>query len=92
MIELESVPILPRGVRLHFDKVRQQWFLLGPERALQLNAVAYAVLSRVNGEATFAAIIDDLGNHFSAPTEAIKHDSEELLASLQQRLFLDISK
>jgi len=29
-------PIILRGVRPHFDKVRNVWLLLAPERALKL--------------------------------------------------------
>ena len=33
------VPVLPRGVRLHWDRVREVWVLLAPERAMKLDAV-----------------------------------------------------
>ena len=44
-------PALLRGVRPHFDKVRDTWVLLAPERALALVRVAGSV----------AALLDEAG-------------------------------
>ncbi len=38
-------PLLPRGVRLHDDRVRGVPVLLGPERAVILDAIGQAILS-----------------------------------------------
>ena len=43
------IPVLPRGVRLHWDVVRSALVLLAPERALMLDAVGHAILSRTKG-------------------------------------------
>ena len=45
-----SVPKLPRGVRLHFDQVRNAHVLLAPERAFNVDDQAVAVLQLVDGQ------------------------------------------
>ena len=81
----ESVPALPRGVRLRFDKVRNVWTLLAPERVLMPDDIAVEILKRCDGEASVAAIVDDLARAFAAPREEIAADVEELLQDLADK-------
>ena len=81
----ESVPALPRGVRLRFDKVRDVWTLLAPERVLMPDDIAVEILKRCDGEASVAAIVDDLARAFAAPREEIAADVEELLQDLADK-------
>jgi pyrroloquinoline quinone biosynthesis protein D len=80
-----SVPALPRGVRLRFDKVRNVWTLLAPERVLMPDEIAVEILRRCDGKATVAAIVDDLARTFAAPREEIAADVEELLQDLADK-------
>jgi pyrroloquinoline quinone biosynthesis protein D len=81
----ESVPALPRGVRLRFDKVRNVWTLLAPERVLMPDEIAVEILRRCDGKASLAAIVDDLARTFAAPREEIAADVEELLQDLADK-------
>ena len=81
-ISPESVPVLARGVRLRFDKVRNVWTLLAPERVLMPDEIAVEILQRCDGNATVAAIVDDLARTFAAPRDEIAADVEELLQDL----------
>ena len=81
----ESIPALPRGVRLRFDKVRNVWTLLAPERVLMPDEIAVEILKRCDGEATVAAIVDDLGRAFVADRDEIAADVEELLQDLADK-------
>ena len=81
----DSVPALPRGVRLRFDKVRNVWTLLAPERVLMPDEIAVEILRRCDGKATVAAIVDDLARTFAAPREEIAADVEELLLDLADK-------
>ena len=83
-----SIPALPRGVRLHFDKIRDTWVLLAPERAVTLDAIGHAVLSEVDGRRSFAEITAET---YSAPQAQIADDSEGFLTALRNRRFLDVS-
>ena len=62
-------PRLPRGVRLVHNEAQGGWVLLAPERVFKADAIAAEILKRCTGEATFAAIVDDLAKTFNAPRE-----------------------
>jgi pyrroloquinoline quinone biosynthesis protein D len=74
-----SVPYLPRGVRLKFDKPRDQWVLLAPERMFVLDEIALEIVKCCDGEATVATIVDDLSTRFEAPRDAVAKDVLVLL-------------
>jgi pyrroloquinoline quinone biosynthesis protein D len=90
-LEARSVPRMPRGVRLHEDRVRGGWVLLAPERAIALDPVGHAILSRIDGERSFGAIVADLAATFGAPEDQIAADSAEFLAALAERRILEIA-
>lgn len=85
-----SVPFLPRGVRLQFDAVRQAWMLLAPERAIRLDQIGQAILSRVDGARSLGAIAQDLAETFNAPIDQILSDSAGYLAALMERRILEL--
>lgn len=87
----DAIPALPRGVRLHFDKVREAWVLLAPERAVTLDQVAHAVLSEVDGTRSFGQIVSELAAKYNAPEEEIAKDSAGFLGALRDRRFLDVT-
>ncbi|GAW35123.1 coenzyme PQQ synthesis protein D [Roseovarius sp. A-2] len=86
-----DIPALPRGVRLHFDRVRETWVLLAPERALTLDAVGHAILSEVDGRRSFGEITQMLAAKYEAPLEQIVEDSAGFLSALRDRRFLDVT-
>jgi len=89
-IGAEVVPKLPRGVRLRFDKQRESWILLAPERVLKLDQISKAILERVDGERTFAAIIDDLAATFQADRTVIERDVTALMRDLADKRYLEL--
>ncbi len=91
MIGPDDIPVLPRGVRIHWDKVRETWVLLAPERTVTLDAAAYAVLSEIDGERSFGAIAQALAERYDAPAEQIAEDSAGLLGALRDRRFLEVA-
>jgi pyrroloquinoline quinone biosynthesis protein D len=86
----EDVPSLPRGVRLHFDKVRDTWVLLAPERAVTLDMIGHAILSRVDGARSFGDITRLLSETYGAPEAQIAEDSASFLNALRDRRFVDV--
>lgn len=90
MIDAAAIPSLPRGVRIHFDKVRDNWVLLAPERTVTLDPVAHAVLSEVDGQRSFGQIIARLAEKYAAPQDQIAADGAGFLGALRDRLFLDL--
>lgn len=87
-IEAGSVPRLPRHVKLRHDKVRDRWVILAPERVLVPDETAVAVLTRVDGARSVAAIAEDLARAYDAPVELILGDSVALLQDLADKGFL----
>ncbi|MEP3330947.1 pyrroloquinoline quinone biosynthesis peptide chaperone PqqD [Sedimentitalea sp.] len=90
MIDQSDIPYLPRGVRVHFDKVRDGWVLLAPERAITLDGIGHAILSEIDGERTFQAITDILSAKYNAPAEDIAKDTAGFLGALKNRRFLEV--
>jgi pyrroloquinoline quinone biosynthesis protein D len=87
-----SYPYLACGVRLFWDEVRQQHFLLFPEGAIKLNQTAWAILERCgsygvsqdsNRHRTIDDIISELTSQF--PDANVESDVYELIAKLAQR-------
>ena len=90
-MELHDVPTLPRGVRIHFDKVRENWVLLAPERAVTLDPVGHAILQEVDGVRSFGEITAALAVKYNAPEDQIRDDSAGFLSALRTRRFLDVT-
>lgn len=83
-------PRLPRGVRLTHADAQGGWVLLAPERVFKADAVTVEILKRCTGEATLAAIVDDLAKTFNAPRERIHADVVKLLGSLADKKLLEL--
>ena len=84
-ISMESVPRLPMGVKLRFDKQRDNWVVLAPERLFVPDPIALEVIKRCDGEASVAAIVDDLAKTFSADRAVIERDVNVLLQDLADK-------
>ncbi len=81
----DSVPHLPRGVKLRFDKTRDAWVVLAPERVFVPDPIALEVIKRCDGAATLGAIVDDLAKTFDAPRAVIAKDVGALLQDLADK-------
>lgn len=92
MIGRDEIPMLPRGVRLHRDRVRETWVLLAPERAVTLDAPAHAVLSEIDGARSFGEIVDALAERYDASADQIAEDTAGLLGALRDRRFLEVGR
>ena len=86
----DARPRLPRGVRLVHNEAQGGWVLLAPERVFKPDAVALEIVKRCTGEATFAAIVDDLAKTYSAPRERILADVTALLRGLADKRLLEL--
>lgn len=84
-IEAASIPKLPRHVKLRHDRTRDRWLILAPERVLVPDDTAVAVLTRVDGASSVAAIAQDLATTYSAPVGLILADSLALLQDLADK-------
>lgn len=90
-VRFESVPALPRGVKLRFDQARDAWVLLAPERVLMPDSIAVEILKRCDGKASVAAIVDDLATTFSAERAQIEIDVTAFLQDLADKGMVALS-
>ena len=78
-------PKLPRHAKLRFDKPRDQWIILAPERVFELDDIAYEIVSLCDGERTLEQVVEVLAGKFEAPSETIAKDVTEMLQGLADR-------
>jgi pyrroloquinoline quinone biosynthesis protein D len=86
-----SIPERPRlapGVRLHFDKTRDAWVLLGPERVIELEGPASDILRRCDGARSVGDIVDELAELYTADKAEIAADVNDMLAELAAKRML----
>lgn len=86
----EDVVVVPRGVRVHRDTVRDNMVLLAPERAINLDPIGLAILSAIDGTRDFRAITAHLSEQYNAPVEQISGDCAEFISSLIDRRILEV--
>ena len=85
-----SVAMLPRGVRLHWDRVRETHVLLAPERALMLDEVGHAILSRLDGR-NCEVLVQGLAADFGADAADVGPDVAEFLGGLVRERLVDLT-
>ena len=84
----QSVPTLPRGVRLRHDDSRGRWVLLVPERVLAPDDIAIEILKLCDGMRSVGTIADELAAKYTAPREEILKDVTAMLQDLAESSFL----
>ena len=88
----DARPRLRRGVRLTHNEAHGGWVLLAPERVFKADQVTEEILKRCSGEASLAAIVDDLASTFTgAPRDRIQADVTALLGSLLEKRLLELA-
>jgi pyrroloquinoline quinone biosynthesis protein D len=86
----DAVPALARGVKLRFDKARDVWVLLAPEKVLMPDQIAMEILKRCDGKAKMAEIIEDLAVTFSADRDQVASDVRAFLQDLADKGMLSV--
>jgi pyrroloquinoline quinone biosynthesis protein D len=89
-VAADSRPRLGRGVRLVHSQAQGGWVLLAPERVFKADAIAVEIVKRCTGEATLAAIVDELAQTYSAPRERILADVTALLRTLADKKLMEV--
>jgi pyrroloquinoline quinone biosynthesis protein D len=81
-MDMNSIPVLGRGCRLH----PTEDVLLRPEGTLELNGPSRDVLARVDGNRDVAAIVQELLQEYAGAEEAeVRADVLALLEDLKER-------
>ncbi len=85
----ESQPRLARHVKLRFDKARDRWVMLAPERVLVPDEIAAEIVQRCDGKATVGDIVSELAAQFNAAEEEVGSDVVAMLQDLADKGFLE---
>ena len=80
----DPAPKLAPGVKLHKDKVRGT-VLLGPERILELDDIAQAIVAEFDGKKRVSEIAATLAKEYDANADDIRVDIENLLKDLTKK-------
>ncbi|MFC6589006.1 pyrroloquinoline quinone biosynthesis peptide chaperone PqqD [Sulfitobacter pacificus] len=89
-VSAQAVPVIPRGVRLHEDKLRGQWVLLAPERTIILDPIGLAILQEVDGRCSFQTLVERLAAKYDAPVDQISGDVAGFLTGLADRRIVEL--
>ena len=81
---------LPPWVRLHFDRVRDRWVLLAPERVLFPCATSVTIIERLGATPALGEVVDGLAAEFEAPRDTISADVRRMLQDLADQGFLAV--
>jgi pyrroloquinoline quinone biosynthesis protein D len=76
---------LARGIKLRFDKARNAWVLLAPEKVLMPDEIAVEILKRCDGKARVTEIVDDLAVAFSGDRDQVAGDVRAFLQDLADK-------
>lgn len=90
-VNMQTIAKVPSGVRLQFDKARDTWMLLAPERAVKLDQIAAAILQEVDGTADIESISASLAEKYNAPVDQISNDVIGLIQTLREKRMLETS-
>ncbi|MEM9279908.1 MAG: pyrroloquinoline quinone biosynthesis peptide chaperone PqqD [Pseudomonadota bacterium] len=86
----DSIPFLPRGVKVKVDTVRERTVLLAPERTLALDGTGISIMELIDGENTLDQIVGILAQKYDAPKQTIGNDVVAFTRDLINRGYLEI--
>jgi len=82
-------PKLPRHAKLRYDKPREKWIILAPERVFELDEIAHEVVALCDGERSVTDLVDALAAKYDqAPRDVINTDVVAMLQSLADKGFI----
>jgi pyrroloquinoline quinone biosynthesis protein D len=86
----ESRPRLAAHRRLKFDEARKSWTIQAPERVFLLDEIAYAIVSRCDGDKTLDGIVDELCTAFGAPRDVVAPDVQKLVRDFADKGVMEL--
>ncbi|MER9430363.1 pyrroloquinoline quinone biosynthesis peptide chaperone PqqD [Mesorhizobium sp. M0408] len=90
MVSLQSVPSLPKHVRIQYDPVRQAFAVLSPEKVFWPNEISLDILRRCDGRSTVGHIIAGLAADYDAEQEAVAADVAAFLQEWSDKLLVKL--
>ncbi|MER8765916.1 pyrroloquinoline quinone biosynthesis peptide chaperone PqqD [Mesorhizobium sp. M0968] len=90
IVSLQSVPSLPKHVRIQHDPVRQAFAVLSPEKVFWPNEISLDILRRCDGRSTVGDIIAGLAADYDAEREAVAADVVAFLQEWSDKLLVKL--
>ena len=88
IIDENVIPKFPKHVKFKYNKPRDEWVLLAPERLVKLDDIAVEVLKLLDGMKKVKDISSELSKKFNAPLDVIQKDVINLLQTLSDKGFV----
>ena len=85
----DVLPKFPKHVKFKYNKPRDEWVILAPERLVKLDMVAVEILKLVDGEKSVKNISIELSQKFNAPEDVILKDVTDMLQDLSDKGFIE---
>ncbi|MER9226318.1 pyrroloquinoline quinone biosynthesis peptide chaperone PqqD [Mesorhizobium sp. M0664] len=90
IVSLQSVPSLPKHVRIQHDPVRQAFAVLSPEKVFWPNEISLDILRRCDGRSTVGDIIAGLAADYDAEQEGVAADVVAFLQEWSDKLLVKL--
>lgn len=90
MVSPQSVPSLPKHVRIQYDPVRQAFAVLSPEKVFWPNDISLDILRRCDGRSTVGHIVAGLAADYDAEQEAVAADVIAFLQEWSDKLLVKL--
>ncbi|RWO91251.1 pyrroloquinoline quinone biosynthesis peptide chaperone PqqD [Mesorhizobium sp.] len=90
LVSPQSVPSLPKHVRIQYDPVRQAFAVLSPEKIFWPNDISLDILRRCDGRSTVGHIIAELAADYDAEQEAVAADVIAFLQEWSDKLLVKL--
>ena len=84
----DVLPKFPKHVKFRYNKPRDEWVILAPEKLVKPDNIAVEILKLVNGKRTVMNIVKELSKIFNAPENVILEDVKTMLQQLADKGFL----
>ncbi|RWM05387.1 pyrroloquinoline quinone biosynthesis peptide chaperone PqqD [Mesorhizobium sp.] len=90
LVSMQSVPSLPKHVRIQYDPVRHAFAVLSPEKVFWPNEISLDILRRCDGRSTVGHIIADLASDYDTDQEAVAADVIAFLREWSDKLLVKL--
>ena len=90
LVSPQSMPSLPKHVRIQYDPVRQAFAVLSPEKVFWPNDISLDILRRCDGRSTVGHIIAELAADYDAEQEAVAADVVAFLQEWSDKLLVKL--
>lgn len=90
MVSPQSVPSLPKHVRIQYDPVRRAFAVLSPEKVFWPNDISLDILRRCDGRSTVGHIVAGLAADYDAEQEAVAADVIAFLQEWSDKLLVKL--